>query len=138
MRGAILQEKDLQTKALHKKNRRRLGEQKERIVCAWLAQHGYVIIERNFRCRMGEIDIVAREGGYLVFVEVKYRSSGVSGLPEEAVDARKQRAISKAALYYLTRHRYKETTQVRFDVAAVSGEVDEVTLYQNAFDFCGY
>lgn len=123
---------------LSKENKRRIGAQKERFVCDWLTRRGYVIVERNFRCRMGEIDIVAREGGFLVFVEVKYRSSGANGLPEEAVDMRKQRVISQAALYYLHRYRYQETTPVRFDVAAVLGAGDDVALYQNAFEFCGY
>lgn len=123
---------------MQKINKRQIGADKEAFVCEWLEAHGYIILERNFRCRNGEIDIVAREGGYLVFIEVKYRSRGASGLPEEAVDVRKQRVISRVALYYLRRFGYGETTPVRFDVAAVLGEKDlSVTLYQNAFDFCG-
>lgn len=133
-----LQKENLSKENLSKENRRRIGAQKERFVCDWLSERGYVIVERNFRCRMGEIDIVAREGGFLVFVEVKYRSSGISGMPEEAVDLKKQRAISQAALYYLHRYKYPETTPVRFDVAAVLGAGDEVALYQNAFEFWGY
>ena len=123
---------------MQKLNRRQIAADKEACVCEWLEAHGYIILERNFRCRSGEIDIVAREGGYLFFIEVKYRSRGASGLPEEAVDVRKQRVISRVALYYLRRFGYGETTPVRFDVAAVLGEKDlSVTLYQNAFDFCG-
>lgn len=119
-------------------NKRQVGADQEAFVCEWLKERGYMIVERNFRCRSGEIDIVAREGGYLVFIEVKYRSSGANGLPQEAVDLRKQRVISRVALYYLRRFGYSETTPVRFDVAAVFGEDDvKVTLYQNAFDFCG-
>lgn len=123
---------------MQKKNMRRTGEEKERYVCEWLTQRGYGIIERNFRCRLGEIDIVAKEGGYLVFIEVKYRSSGASGLPEEAVNDKKQRVISRTALFYLHRYRYQETTPVRFDVVSVFGGGEEVALYQNAFEFCGY
>ena len=122
---------------MQKVNKRQIGADKEAFVCEWLERHGYRILERNFRCRNGEIDIVAREGGYLVFIEVKYRSHGTNGLPEEAVDVRKQRVISRVALYYLCRHGYGESTPVRFDVAAVSGVTnDSVTLYQNAFEFC--
>ena len=86
----------------------------------------------------GGFDIVAREGGYLVFLEVKYRSHDTNGLPEEAVDRRKQRVISRVALFYLRRFGYGVSTPVRFDVVAVSGEKDfSVALYQNAFEFCG-
>ena len=123
---------------MQKINRRQIGADKEAFVCKWLEQNGYQIVDRNFRCRTGEIDIVAREGGYLVFIEVKYRSHGTSGLPEEAVDVRKQRVISRVALYYLRRFGYGETTPVRFDVVAVFKEDDlSVALYQNAFEFCG-
>lgn len=117
-------------------NKRQIGARQEQFACEWLERRGYRIVERNFRCRSGEIDIVAREGGYLVFVEVKYRSSGESGLPQEAVDRRKQRAISHVALYYLHRFGYQEATPVRFDVVALSGQGTlSAALYQNAFDF---
>ena len=123
---------------LQKINKRQIGADKESFVCEWLEGRGYKIVERNFRCRNGEIDIVAREGGYLVFLEVKYRSHDMNGLPEEAVDVRKQRVISRVALYYLCRYGYGESTPVRFDVVAVFGEKNfSVALYQNAFDFCG-
>ena len=123
---------------MQKINKRQIGADKEAFVCEWLEKHGYKIVERNFRCRIGEIDIVAREGGYLVFLEVKYRSHDTNGLPEEAVDRRKQRVISRVALFYLRRFGYGESTPVRFDVVAVSGEKDfSVALYKNAFDFCG-
>lgn len=123
---------------MQKVNKRQIGADKEAFVCEWLEKHGYKIVERNFRCRIGEIDIVAREGGYLVFLEVKYRSHDRNGLPEEAVDWRKQRVISRVALFYLRRFGYGETTPVRFDVVAVFKEDDlSVALYQNAFEFCG-
>jgi putative endonuclease len=123
---------------MHQKNKRSIGSAKEDFVCQWLERHGYRIVARNFRCRMGEIDIVAREGGYLVFIEVKYRSGPGSGTGEEAVNWRKQQIISRVALYYLRRMGYGHEVPVRFDVVAVSGE-DEMTvrLYRNAFEFCG-
>lgn len=123
---------------MKKQNNRKIGTEEERMVCGWLVRHGYEILTCNFRCRIGEIDIVAREDGYLVFLEVKYRSSGSSGLPEEAVDVRKQRVISRVALFYMQRYGYDLTTPVRFDVAAVSGrEETAVQLYRNAFEYCG-
>ena len=122
---------------MQKRNKRQIGAEKEAFVCEWLERNGYQIVERNFRCRSGEIDIVAREGGYLVFLEVKYRSSQAQGLPEESVNLRKQRIISRVALYYLRRYGYGEATPVRFDVVAVFGEdTFSVSLYQNAFEFC--
>ncbi len=95
---------------------------------------GYEILEYNYRCRLGEIDIIARDGAYLVFCEVKYRSDSRSGHPAEAVDRKKQQTISKCALYYITgRGMHKQAC--RFDV--VSFEGDAVTVYQDAFDYIG-
>ncbi|MBO5246511.1 MAG: YraN family protein [Eubacterium sp.] len=121
------------------RNKRQIGAEKEKQVCAWLVAHGYRILKTNFCCRAGEIDIVACEEKYLVFLEVKYRSGMTQGMPEEAVDVRKQRAISRAALFYMTRFQYPQTTPVRFDVVTILGEAPEkITLYKNAFEFCGY
>ena len=82
-------------------NKRKTGEEYERRAGAYLAENGYEILEYNFRCRTSEIDIIARDGEYIVFCEVKYRSGTGSGRPEEAVDFRKQKAISKCAHRYL-------------------------------------
>ncbi len=123
---------------MYRQNNRRIGDEKEVFVCEWLEKQGYRIVERNFRCRSGEIDIVAREGGYLVFIEVKYRRGAACGDPSEAVDHRKQQTISRVALFYLLRHGYAENTPVRFDVVSVSGGSDmEVHLCRNAFEYCG-
>jgi len=116
-------------------NKRAVGTAYEKLAGAYLMQQGYEIVAYNFRCRMGEIDIVAKDGAYLVFVEVKYRSSEKNGSPLEAVDIRKQRIISKVASYYCLTHGYGETTPCRFDVVAINGE--EYTLIKNAFDFVG-
>ena len=67
----------------------------------YLAEQGLKITDRNFRCRTGEIDLVARDGEYVVFVEVKYRKDCKEGHPLEAVTAAKQRRIRQAALYFL-------------------------------------
>lgn len=116
-------------------NRRKLGKEMEDLAARKLKEAGYRILEANYRCPAGEIDLIARQGRYLVFVEVKYRRSGESGMPDEAVDFRKQRTISRAALYYLAEHGLGEDTPCRFDVAAVSGE--EIRIYDNAFAFQG-
>jgi putative endonuclease len=116
-------------------NKRAVGTAYEKRVGAYLKTQGYEILEYNFRCRSGEIDIVARDGKYLVFVEVKYRRTSSSGNPLEAVDHRKQRTISRTALFYLLKHGYNDTTPCRFDVASVLGE--EIEIIKNAFEFCG-
>ena len=77
-----------------------MGTAYEKLAGVYLEQQGYEILEYNYRCRIGEIDIVARQGGYLVFVEVKYRADNAAGNPLEAVTAAKQRTISKVASYY--------------------------------------
>ena len=71
-------------------NRRAIGTEYETLACEYLTRHGYQILCRNFRCRQGEIDIIARDRDYLVFIEVKYRRDEHEGDPAEAVDARKQ------------------------------------------------
>ena len=104
----------------------------------YLEKQGMRILERNFRRgRNGEIDIIGRDGKYLVFVEVKYRRDGQTGDPLEAVDRAKQRRISRTAQYYCLTHGYGETTPCRFDVAAVLGTDGEVRLVRNAFEFQG-
>lgn len=89
------------------------------------------ILERNFRCRQGEIDIIGRQNGYLVFVEVKYRRTQKCGSALAAVDFRKQSRICRTADFYRYLHRYGEQTAVRYDVLAVQGE--EVEWVPNAF-----
>ena len=101
-----------------------------------MTEQGYQIIEYNFRCRLGEIDIVARDGAYLVFVEVKYRRNGGSGNPLEAVNGKKQKIISRTASYYCLTHGYGEMTPCRFDVVAVLGE--RIQLIQNAYEYAGW
>ena len=117
-------------------NKRAVGTACEQRVAEHLRQQVYEILACNFRCRQGEIDIIAREEKYLVFVEVKYRSSDGMGNPVEAVDRRKQQTISKVAMYYCLTHGYGETTPCRFDVAAVCGS--KIELIKNAFEFQGY
>lgn len=115
------------------KNKRETGSLYEKKAAEYLKQCGYQILTMNYRCRIGEIDIVARDGKYLVFVEVKYRTDAREGLPQEAVDYRKQRTICKAADYYCMTHGSYGNTPCRFDVAAVLG--DTITLIKNAFAY---
>lgn len=117
-------------------NKRAVGTAYEKWAGEYLKELGYEILEYNFRCRIGEIDMIARDGEYLVFLEVKYRAGAGSGNPLEAVDWKKQRIISKVAAYYCLTHGYDETTSCRFDVVAILG--DEISLIKNAFEYVGY
>ena len=105
----------------------------EQAVKGYIVDHGFEILEMNYRCRQGEVDIIAKEQEYYVFIEVKYRNSTKYGLPQEAVGIAKQRRICKAAQYYLYSHSLNEFTPVRFDVAAVLE--NKITYYKNAFEF---
>lgn len=110
-----------------------MGTHYEEIASEYLRARGYEILEKNFRCRFGEIDMVAREQNYLCFIEVKYRRTDRKGHPEEAVDRRKQNRICRVADYYLLSHPSDREVEVRFDVVAILGE--EITLYRNAFSY---
>ena len=112
-------------------NKRQVGTQYESMAVQYLTEAGDHILERNFRCRTGEIDIIAKDGAYLVFVEVKYRASAACGSALEAVDYRKQQSILRVAQYYMVSHGYGTQTNCRFDVVAIQGT--EITLIQNAF-----
>ena len=112
------------------------GNEGEKIAAAYLKKNGYEIIEINFRCPIGEIDIVAKEENDLVFVEVKTRKSIELGYPEQAVGMRKQKKMSQLALWYMQKRKIADTN-ARFDVVAITlmPEKNEVKLIQNAFDF---
>lgn len=113
-------------------NKREVGTSYEKIAGKYLEEHGYEILEYNFRCRTGEIDIIAKEKEYLVFCEVKYRNTKDKGHPFEAVSFLKQKKISKCAMYYINQKKLYDVP-CRFDVIGILGE--EITLLKNAFDF---
>jgi putative endonuclease len=114
--------------------RKLLGRKGEDRAARFLADQGYKILERNYRTRNGEIDLIALHNGEVVFVEVKTRTSDAFGAPELAVTPQKQRKMIKAALGYI---KYKKLHQVpcRFDVVAISPATEGgVELIQNAFE----
>ena len=112
-------------------NTRKIGNDKEKLAADYLTAHGMRVVEQNFYTRRGEIDVIGLHEGYLVFVEVKYRSSLRYGNAAAAVDLRKQRRICAAADYYRYKNHYGERTAVRYDVLAIQGE--EVIWIRNAF-----
>jgi len=95
-----------------------------------LTAHGYRIVERNYRCKAGELDVIARDGDVLVFVEVRSRGDGEHGDAAEMVDRRKQRQVARVAAFYLV-EREPDYEDCRFDVVAITG--DRVELFQDAW-----
>jgi len=112
-----------------------LGKMGEDLAVTQLKAMKYQILERNYRCPLGEMDIIAREKGSLVFVEVKTRATKDFGGPAAAVHEKKQRQLSRVALLYLNQKRIRDIP-ARFDVVAVdlSGMEPRIEVIQNAFD----
>ena len=113
-----------------------LGNVGESIAATFLRGAGFSIVERNFRCVCGELDIIARDGRTIVFIEVKCRNNLSYGPPQLAVTPFKQRQISKAALVWLSKRRLYDA-EARFDVIAIvlhEGDLPEIEHIRNAFD----
>lgn len=112
------------------------GRKGEEEAVSYLRKNGYKIIERNYRTKLGEIDIIADCKGCTCFVEVRAKNSPAFGLPEETILKKKQRQISKAALAYIKKFKLEDKS-CRFDVVCIEG-VDslrpQVRLIKNAFD----
>jgi putative endonuclease len=115
--------------------RQLLGAEGERVAEKFLRRRRYSILERNYRRRAGEVDLIALDGHTVVFVEVKTRTQPGFGSPLEAVDPRKQRQIQRAAQYYLSENRLHDR-EARFDVVGVWWENGDVRceLVKNAFE----
>ena len=96
-----------------------------------LEKRGYEVLAFNYRCRQGEVDLICRQGGVLVFVEVKYRATDRFGAPSQAVDARKQERIRKAAVHYMCSRGIAPDVPCRFDVVSILG--GQVEIIENAF-----
>jgi len=115
--------------------KKELGKKGEEIALRFLKKKGYRIIERNYVCKMGEVDIVAKEKDTFAFIEVKTRRTTTFGPPQMAVDQKKQEQLSKAALHFLKEKRLEEA-KARFDVVAIllGPRGEEIELIRNAFD----
>lgn len=99
-------------------NKRQIGTVYEKQAVAYLQAKGYKIICQNYRCRCGEIDIIAEKDAYIIFVEVKYRRTIAYGYPREAVNFYKRKHIYQTAMYYLLSH-YRQEKPCRFDVIEI-------------------
>lgn len=114
-----------------------LGSDGERLAVKHLKKKGYAILKKNYRSPLGEIDIIARDGEVVVFVEVKTRTGDAFGHPMEAVDIRKQRKIQSVALHYLKGIK-SPMPAVRFDIISVwLGDRQEIEHLSDAFEMSG-
>jgi putative endonuclease len=116
--------------------RKSLGKAGEDLAERYLKRQGYAIVQRNYRCPLGEIDLIALNKRVVVFVEVKTRRVDTSGAPLESVNAVKQRRLKRTALHYLNKHRLHDR-DVQFDVVGISLRSDPPTVQhvRHAFDF---
>jgi putative endonuclease len=117
------------------RERRLLGQAGEALAADTLTQQGYTILIRNYRTPYGEIDLIARHGDTLVFVEVKLRRSEVFGPPQAAVNSSKQRHLKLAAQYYLNQQRAGDI-KIRFDVVAITmaGKLPRIEIFAGAIE----
>lgn len=110
------------------------GKKAENLAAAYLSGKGIRIIARNYRCRKGEIDLIGREGEYLVFIEVKARRTLACGYPGEAVTSAKQKKICQTALYYCWKEKIDRNCPIRFDVVEIlEGRIRHI---RNSFSYC--
>jgi putative endonuclease len=112
-------------------NNREVGTRYEQKAADYLRTNGYTLLHKNFRCKIGEIDLIARDEGYLCFIEVKYRSGTRNGYPAEAITPNKIKRITKTAQFYMLLHHIPQDTPCRFDVVVILEE--EISLIKNAF-----
>lgn len=116
-------------------NRQTLGKMGEEVAANYLQKQGYQILDRNYRCSFGEIDIIARENNELVFIEVKTRTSIEFGLPQESVTKKKQLRIRKIAIHYLN-NIHPGFSELRFDVVSIliqGNKAPKIEIIKNAF-----
>ncbi len=119
-------------------NRNATGAQAEQLAASFLKKLGYRIVDKNYRCRLGEIDLVVKDGRTTVFVEVRSASAGFCEHPAESITLKKRRTLSMAAVSYLKEKDMLDRPS-RFDVVTVelqSGCDPKVTHFQNAFEAC--
>jgi putative endonuclease len=117
------------------KERLDLGSRGENLALEKIKRLGYKCLERNYRCSLGEIDLIAKDGDSLVFIEIKTRRGSTTGIAKEAVNQRKMRQISKTALNYMKANSCCDT-KARFDVIAVNitGDREEIEVIKDAFE----
>jgi putative endonuclease len=121
---------------LHTDHRGSLGKHGEELACQALRRRGYAILARRYRTQGGEIDIVARDGQTVVFIEVKTRAGSACGTAREAVTMRKRHQLIRIATDYLAKHRLTDVA-ARFDVVTIDGDPERnssLEIIRHAFD----
>lgn len=114
-------------------SRRAYGRRAENLAAAYVKQRGIKILNRNFRSRFGEIDLIGLDGKYLVFIEVKARTTDVCGYPGEALTSWKKERICQTARFYCVKKCVSLEQPIRFDVVEIAG--DRIRHTKNAFDY---
>jgi putative endonuclease len=117
-----------------KPNRSESGRRFEELACAYLGERGLRLLQKNFRSPYGEIDIIMRESGTLVFVEVRYRHSEAFGGAAASVDSKKRLRLCKTAELYMQLNPTRDAA--RFDVISIGAD-EQIVWYRNAFDATG-
>lgn len=119
----------------HKKTSQKTGALGEDLALNYLEKSGYRIIQRNFKCKFGEIDIIAYSNKTLTFIEVKTRSTDQFGAPEESVNRAKQERQKRIAQYYFFKKRIPPEIPCQFDIVSIklANKNPEITLIKNAF-----
>ncbi|MEO5342678.1 MAG: YraN family protein [Gammaproteobacteria bacterium SHHR-1] len=112
---------------------RETGNRAEDQALGYLQAQGLRLLERNYSCRQGEIDLIMQQGQTLVFIEVRYRRSSRYGSPLESVDPRKQARLLHSARHYLLCHPHWQDRPCRFDVVGISGDQGTIQWLTNAF-----
>lgn len=110
-----------------------IGQHAEAKACRYLMQHGLQFIAANFRCKLGEIDLIMRDEQQIVFIEVRARRSQTYGSSAETITIAKQAKLLKTALYYLQTQNLLENTASRFDVLTFDGQTQQIQWIKNAF-----
>lgn len=115
------------------------GQEAEDLACRYLQERGLHLLERNYRCKRGEIDLVMRDTASIVFVEVRYRRSTRFGSGAESVDRHKQAKLTAAALHYIQANKTASRCPARFDVISITADPRqeqqaEIQWIKNAFD----
>lgn len=118
-------------------NKRAVGSMYEDMAVKYLVSQGHTIIKRNYRTSYGEIDIISKDNSTLVFTECKYRKNSAYGLSIEAVDIRKQKRISRVALFFCTKYGYT-SLPCRFDVIGIDkdNEITHIKMHLTMYKDC--
>ena len=114
---------------------REQGEYTENLACKYLEKKGFKLIERNFHCRFGEIDLIMQHNNNLIFVEVRYRRSNNFGSGAESITSNKQSKLIKTASVYLQQHAKLAKNPTRFDVISISGPIETTNINNISFDW---